>query len=453
MRAAEKDGKDFSAMRIKWIAAAVAVMTTTGTGQAVDLLTAYQQAAKSSPLVMQAQARLQAEQSGKDIARSALAPRLTAEGSVSQNNLDLTGFGPAPIKEEYNPASYSVTLTQPLINGAAWSTFQAARSKAQSYEAGLLSVKQDLILQTADAYFAVLRAEALERTALSQQTLLQKISDRAEGERRAGTGDIIAVEEARARLDSAQAELLGARNGVQLARRALERLTHQPVAGALTDLETLEPQGPVPARMEEWVKSAEISQPVLEQARQELQASRYMISAAARGNWPVISLNAQYNHADSSFLPAADRRESLVGVSAVWPLFEGGRTRASKARAEALARVSQYGLEALSDNVRLDTQRAFLNLENSVAQLSAARRALDSAETALKATQKGYEIGSRSAVDVLDSARRKANAESDYYTALYSQILARLQLKASAGVLSEKDVDAINQLLTLKPGV
>ncbi len=438
-------------MRVELFTATVAVIITAGTGQAIDLLTAYRQAAESSPLVKQAGARLQAEQYGKDMARSALAPRLTAEGSVSQNNLDLTGFGASPINEEYNPSSYSVTLTQPLINGAAWSTLQASRSKAQSYEAGLLAVKQDLILQTADMYFAVLRAEALERTALSRQTLLQKISDRAEGERRAGTGDIIAVEEARARLDGAQAELLRARNGVQLARRALERLTHNPVAEALTDLETLEPQGPVPARMEEWVKSAELSQPVLEQARQELQASRYMISAASRGNWPVISLNAQYIHADGSFMPAIERRESLVGVSAVWPLFQGGQVRASKARAEALARFSQYGLEALTDHVRLDTQRAFLNLENSVAQLSAARRALESSATALKATQKGYEIGSRSVVELLDSARRQADAESDYYLALYNQILCRMQLKASAGVLSEKDVDAINQLLTLKP--
>ena len=440
-------------MQIKWIAAVVAVITTAGTGQAIDLLTAYQQAAKSSPLVAQAYARLQAEQSGKDIARSALFPRLTAEGSASQNNLDLTGFGPAPVNDSYNPSSYSVTLTQPLINGSAWSTLQASRSKAQGYEAGLLAVKQDLILQTADSYFAVLRAEALERTALSQQALLQKVSDRAESERRAGTGDIIAVEEARTRLDGTQAELLSARNGVQLARRALDKLTHQPVAERLTDIETLEPQGPVPARMEDWVKAAENSQPVLDQARQELQATRYMISAAARGNWPVVSLNAQYLHADGSFLPNLERRESLVGISAAWPLFQGGQVRASKARAEALARVSQYGLEALEDNVRLDTQRAFLNLENSVALLGAAQRALESARTALKATQKGYEIGSRSAVDVLDSARRQAAAESDYYLALYNQVLCRLQLKASAGILSERDVDAINQLLTMKPGV
>lgn len=425
----------------------------TGNAFPADLLNIYKQAAESSPLVKQASARWQAEQFGKDIARSALAPRLTAEGSVNQNHLDLTGFGAAPIKEEYNPSGYSVTLTQPLINGSAWAAFQASHSHAQSYEAGVLAVKQDLILQTADAYFAVLRAEALERTALSQQTLLQKISDRADSERRAGTGDMIAALEARARLDAAQAELLSARNGVQLARRALEKLTHQPVSEPLTDLETLEPQGPLPARMEDWVKSAETSQPVLEQARRELQATRYMISAASRGNWPEVSLNAQYNYADGAFMPSIERHESLVGISAVWPLFEGGRVRASKARAEALAQAGRYGLEALTDNVRLDTQKAFLNLENSAAQLTAAKCALESADTALKATQKGYEIGSRSLVELLDSAKRKADAESDYHLALYSQILCRLQLKASAGVLSENDVIAINRLLAVKPGV
>lgn len=432
-------------------AAALAFAATLGTAQAADLLTVYQQATASSPQVAQARARRDAEQFGKNIARSALAPRLTAAGSISQSDLDLTGFGTSAIDESYNPSSYSVTLTQPLINGSAWSTLKASRSTVESFEAGLLAVQQDLILQTADAYFAVLRAEALERTVLSRLALLQKISDSAESERRAGTGDIIAVEEARARLDGAQAERLSAHNRTELARRALERLTHQPVE-TLADLETLDPQGPVPARIDEWVQSAENNQPVLEQARQKLQASRYKIAAAGRGNWPVVSLNAQYLRSDGSLIPDMEREESYVGIGVSWPLFQGGAVRASRAQAEVLALANEYELEALQDNVKLETQHAFLNLENSAAQLTATRRALESAATALKATQKGYEIGSRSVVDVLDSEQRHAAAESDYTLALYNQVLARMQLKASAGVLSEQDVNAINDLLTLKPG-
>jgi outer membrane protein len=436
--------------KIRWMTGFfAAAFLAGGTAHATDLLTAYHHAEESSPRIAQAEARWQAEQFSKDIARSALAPQLTAAGSIGQNSLDLTGFGASDIDDSYNPSSYSVTLTQPLIDGAAWSSLQASRSTAESVEAGLLAVQQDLILQTADAYFAVLRAEALERTVLSRLTLLQKISERAEGERRAGTGDLIAVEEARARLDGAQAERLSARNGVELARRALERLTHQPVE-PLADLETLDPQGPIPADIDEWAQSAENNQPLLEQARKMLQASRYKISAASRGNWPVVSLSAQYLRSDGSFIPDMEREESLVGVGVSWPLFQGGAVRASRARAEALAQANEYSLEALQDSVRLETQQAFLTLENSAAQLIATRRALQSAATALKATQKGSEIGSRSVVDVLDSEQRHAAAESDYTLALYQQVLARMQLKASAGVLSEQDVNAINDLLTLK---
>jgi outer membrane protein len=418
-----------------------------GAVQAADLMTVYRLASESSPMVARAEARWQAEQFGDDIARSSLTPRLTAEGTVSLDKLDLTGFGTTAIDETYTPSGFSVTLTQPLINGTAWSALKASRSNTQSYKSALLAVQQDLILQTADAYFSVLRAEALERTVLSRQTLLQKISDRAEREHQAGTGDKIAVEEAQARLDGIRAERLSARNKVQIARRALERLTHQP-SDTLADLNTLEPQGPIPDRMEDWVQSAENNQPVLEQARQDVQARRYRVDAESRGNWPVISLNAQYIYGDGVFMPDLERRESLIGISAVWPLFQGGAVRASKARAKALARAGQYGLEDLEDNVRLDTQRSFLNLENSAAQLTAARQALESATTALSATQKGYDIGSRSVVELLDSEQRHANAESDYYQSLYNQVLARMQLKASAGVLSENDVAAINALLT-----
>lgn len=428
-------------------AAAVAVIITVGTVQAEDLLTIYRQAVESSPLVAQVQAQLLAERFGKEIAASALSLQINVEGAISRNNLHLSGFGPAPIDTEHTPSSYSVTLTKPLNNCAARFTVKAADSMVQRAEATVLAVQQDLILQAANAYFAVLLAEAQERTALSRLTLLQKISDQAESEYRAGSGDLIAVDEARARLDSAQADHLRALNGVQLARRALERLTHQPV-NTLVDLNTLEPQGPVPDQMDEWVKSALENQPILEQGRREIEARQHLVAVAAHCDDVVFALNAQYSHADGAFAPGINRRESLIGLTAVWPLFQGGRTRAEQARAQAQLQVSKFGLEALTDSVRLDTQRAFLNLVNSVAQFSAAQRALDSANIALSATQKGYEVGSRSAVEVLDSAQRQADAEASYTTALYDQLLARLQLKASAGVLSETDVVAINQLLS-----
>lgn len=421
-------------------------LASTVPAQQLDLLTAYRQSSESSPQIAQATAQLHAEQSGKNIARSALGPRLVAEGSSSLSDLHLSGFGPQPIDDNYSPYSFMLSLSQPLINATAWSAFQSTRSSVQAREAAVQSVRQHLMMQVAEAYFSVLRAQAFERAAHSQQSLLQEIANRAESEKRAGTGDIIAVEDAQARLDAAQAQLLSASNTVQLAFRALEKLTHQPIK-SLADLKANVPQAPVSGSVEDWEKTAVNNQPLLQKSRMEVEANEDLAKAANRRRWPVVSLTAQYNYADGSFAPDINRRESLVGINAVWPLFQSGEINATHARAASLAQASRYGMENLEDNIRLDTQQAFLDLQNSVAQLKAAKRAFDSATTALKATQKGREVGSRTVADVLDSAQRHAKAESNYYAALYNHVLARLRLKAAAGVLSAKDLEAVNALL------
>ncbi|HQN19839.1 MAG TPA: TolC family protein, partial [Syntrophobacteraceae bacterium] len=107
----------------------------------------------------------------------------------------------------------------------------------------------------------------------------------------------------------------------------------------------------------------------------------------------------------------------------------------------------EYHLKDLEDQVDLDTQNAFLILQNSVPEMLAAQQALASNLTSLEATRKGYEIGSRSVVDLLKVAHDYEAAQRNYFVTLYSQVVARVKLKAAAGVLGEEDVKAVNSLL------
>ena len=95
----------------------------------------------------------------------------------------------------------------------------------------------------------------------------------------------------------------------------------------------------------------------------------------------------------------------------------------------------------------MDTQTAFLDLENSVAQYRAAEQSVTSAKVSLEGTRKGYEIGSRSIIDLLTATTNYAAAQRTYYLALYTQLVARTQLKAAAGVLTPVDIEDINSLL------
>jgi outer membrane protein len=431
----------------------VVVLGSCCRAHAEDLVTVYQQSAATSPILARSRALLDADRFSRPMAEAGLKPKLGAAAGVSANNAEISGFGTdfglpisTDLNKDYMGANYSVTLTQPLLNGQAWVAVRAADAQIRAGQAAALAAEQDLILQVTQAYFDVLRAEANVRVAVGQKELLKSVFDQTEASLRVGSGDIIAVREAGAQLDAAEAARIGADNEARITRQRLARLTHQP-AGKLQDLGPFQPEGPQPNQVEPWKDAAKENQPVLNQAREQLQVAREQVEIARRAYWPTLNLNAGYGYTKGNFLPSVESRQAQVGLNLSAPIYEGGEIRARTHQAGAQARASRHSLEALQDQVNLDTESAFLNLQDSVAQLQAAGQAMDSARVSMEATRTGYEIGARSIIDLLTTIQIYNSNQRNYYLALYTQVVARVQLKAAAGVVSGKDLEAINGLL------
>jgi outer membrane protein len=411
-----------------------------------DLQTAYQQAASSSPLIAQARAQLDAELAGKPLARSALLPHVNAGASGGMNTAYVTGFGAQTISTGYHSDTFSASLTESLFDGQSSIAMRQADSRIQASEAALAYAQQAVASAVMQAYFGVLQAEANERVAQQQVKLFESISDQTNAALKVGTGDIISVQEARAQLDAANADLIAARNAVAVARNQLERLTHHP-AGTLKDITTLQAIGPQPDTVDAWVTAALKNQPLLHQARATLHVSEQQVQWEERTRWPTLTLNGVAQHAVGTLIPPIGIDQAGASLNLSIPIFEGGRTRASIHQAQALARASQENVVNLQDQIKLETQTAFLNLQNSVAQFQAAQQSANSANVSLAGTRKGYEIGSRSIIDLLTATTNYAAAQRNYYLALYTQLVARTQLKAAAGVLTPRDIEDISSLL------
>jgi outer membrane protein len=82
-----------------------------------------------------------------------------------------------------------------------------------------------------------------------------------------------------------------------------------------------------------------------------------------------------------------------------------------------------------------------------ISQVQARKQALSSAQTALEATQAGFEVGTRTMVDVLGAQSQRFLAQRDYARARYDYTLASLRLKQAAGMLSEEDVIEVSSWL------
>lgn len=411
-----------------------------------DLVTAYQQAATSSPLIAQARAQLDADLAGKPLARSALLPHINAFTSGGMNTGRVTGFGAETISTGYHSDIFSASLTESLFDGQSLIAMRQADSRIQASEAALAYAQQFVALEVTQAYFGALQAQANERVTQQQVELLESIYDQTNTSLKVGTGDIITVQETQAQLDAANADLIAAKNAVAVARNQLERLTHHSV-GTLQDVTSLEAIGPQPDTVDAWVAAALKNQPLLQQARATLQVSEQQVQYAERARWPTLTLTGIGQHAAGTLIPPVGIDQVGASLNLSIPIFEGGRTRASIHQAQALARASRESVANTQDQIKLDTQTAFLDLENSVAQYRAAEQSVTSAKVSLAGTRKGYEIGSRSIIDLLTATTNYAAAQRNYYLALYTQLVARTQLKAAAGVLTPLDIENINSLL------
>ncbi|WP_308388690.1 TolC family outer membrane protein [Acidithiobacillus sp. AMEEHan] len=413
---------------------------------AEDLLSVYQQAVQSDPRLAEARANLQAAEQNKPLARSAYLPHLGLGASVGFNSGSFSGFAGLNISKAYLSNSYSVSLTQAVFNGAALSAMKEAGSQIQAAAAGLAYTEQDLALRVAKAYFAVLEAQAQQAIAGKQTKLLESIYKQTQAQLQIGTGDIISVREARARLDAAKADLIQAENATQIARQRLERLTHQPL-GPLAPLHEFQALGPQPDNMQDWVATAMKSSPQILQAEAQTQSAQDAVEVQRRARWPKLDLQGIAQHVHGNPFPGFTENQAGVSLNLSMPLFEGGQISSQVQKAEAQSMASSDHLGSVRDAVKLDVESAFLDLQNSVAQLQAAKESAQSAKVSLEGTRKGYEVGTRSIIDLLQTATDYIRAEQQYNVALYRQVTARVALKAAAGQLNIGDLTSINALL------
>ncbi len=83
----------------------------------------------------------------------------------------------------------------------------------------------------------------------------------------------------------------------------------------------------------------------------------------------------------------------------------------------------------------------------AISRVDALAQALVSTQSALEATEAGFEVGTRTVVDVLNSQRDLHQARRDHARARYDYLINTLRLRQAAGILSSDDISTVNQWL------
>ena len=423
-----------------------------------NLLEVYQQAQQNDHEFRAAQADYRAEQENKRIGRSGLLPQINARVFIEESDTEQQGVtfeNPAGLSGSTDETTngYNITLEQPLFNLRAWYQYKNAKTSVSIAQATLRVAEQSLILRTSEAYFEVLRSVENLSTSKAEEKAFGQQLEQAKQRFEVGLIAITEVHEAEAAYDSSRAEKINAQGAVGIAFQALEVLTGQYYKSITPFKEQFSAQPLVPNERQEWIDMTTKNSPELQVAALTAKSAKENVKIQKSDHFPTVTGTLSYNNIDTDeesnqgFQSEFEFEEKSLNITLNVPIYSGGNV---SARSRQASKQSIAARERFLQTQRDVVQRArslHLNVRTGVATVQARRQAIVSNNSAFKATKAGYDVGTRDLVDVLNAQRNLYRAERDYDNALYDYVINALNLKASAGVLAEKDLTELTAWL------
>jgi len=426
---------------------------------AVDLVGVYELAVKNDPQLKAAEYRREATDENKRQAWANLLPSLSGSASLAKGTNDVSLQGTRISKSDIDTESYGVDLRQSLYAHKNYEQLRIAKSQASQAEATYNIAYEDFLVRVADGYFGVLTAQDGVIFAEAEEKALQRQFEQAEQRFEVGLTAVTDVHEARASYDNARARAIVSRNNLADAKEVIYELTGE----YFDEIKPLEDKlplvKPLPENPTEWVKIAMQNNPSVVAAIKGVDIASDTVKLERAGHYPTLDLVAGYSKfTNNKFLIRNDFQEPIGtvpltskdqqwGLQLSVPLYQGGVI-------SSRTRQARYTLNAVSEDldrqqraVVRQTNNAYRAVIAGIEQVGAFGQALISAKSALEATQAGFEVGTRTIVDVLIAQQRFFQAQRDNSQARHTYILNHLRLKAAAGVLEENDLHKINDIL------
>lgn len=423
-----------------------------------DLLTVYQEAANNNADIAAARADYQARREVVPQALSGLLPTLTASAKQAQTTLDLDEPAAHFVR---SGIIYQANLTQPLFRADRWFQLQAAEALSEQAALELSATEQNLILQSAEAYFEVLRAQDTLASTKAEEAAFKRQLDQANERFDVGLSDKTDMHEAQASFDTARANRIIAQRQVEDAFQTLTTLTNRKYVALEGIKHSLPILAPTPNDAKAWVDTAAAQ-------NLNLQASNYAVSAAEEtlrqrksGHAPTLDAVASYQKGDNDsmgfsnasvgFTTPQPFRDNVtigsIGVELNIPIYSGGLTSSQVRESYQRLTQSEQLRESLRRQVVQDTRNLHRAVNTDVETVQARKQSIISNQSALNATEIGYQVGTRNIVDVLNAQRQLYSSVRTYNDARYDYILNNLRLKQAAGTLSPGDLQALEQYL------
>ena len=422
------------------------LISFTGSLKSENLSDVYELALKNDPLLRAAEATYRAGKENKAQGIAGLLPTLSIGGSTNWNEYRIE----EQLQDQYNSNSYYGNINQPIFRLDKWFQFERGTALSESAEAEFAYQQQETMIRVASAYFNVLNSFDNLNAAEAEEKAIQRQRDLAKKRFDVGLAAITEVQETQAAYDLTIVSRIARQAQLDSAQETLTSIIGRDITLLSPLADDFEISLPDPLDRESWVSLGLKNNYQLKSAKLQRDAAQASARASASNHLPQIDLVGRISQSTSKqgkfggfiqnplFGIEQDTRQYSIQFNL--PLYAGGAI--SSARRQAYANYDRSKEQAIyteRSTIR-DIRSNHFGVQTQVANVTARKQALASAESALKATEVGYEVGTRNTVDLLDAQKRLFQAQRDYASSRYEYIISMLRLKASVGSLNPNDL-------------
>ena len=430
-------------LQIYFLVSLIAISSPLRTENLADV---YELALKNDPLLKAAEATYRAGKENRTQGIAGLLPTLSVGGSTNWNEYRVE----EQLIDQYNSNSYLASLNQPIFRLDKWFQFERGTALSEAASAEFAYQQQETMIRVASAYFNVLNSIDSLNAARAEEKAIGRQKDLAKKRFDVGLAAITEVQETQAAFDLTVVSRIAREAQLDSARESLTSIVGRDIKLLSPLSDNFEISLPDPLDRESWVSLGLKNNYQLKAAKLQRDAAQASARSTASNHLPQIDLVGRVSKSTSKqgkfggfiqnplFGVEQDTRQYSIQFNL--PLYAGGAI--SSARRQAYAnydRSKEQAIYAERSTVR-DVRSNHFGVQTQVANVTARKQALASAESALEATQIGYEVGTRNTVDLLDAQKRLFQAQRDYASSRYDYIISMLRLKASVGSLSPKDL-------------
>ena len=413
-----------------------------------NLMQVYQQAKSNNPDLRKVAADRDSAFEKISESRGALLPQLGLNAGYTLNRGFRDNSG-----NQSDVSSGTLQLSQTIFDMSLWRQLNITEKQAGVQDVAYQAQQQTLILDTATAYFNVLRALDVLSTVEAQKDSIYRQLDQTRQRFNVGLVAITDVQNAQAQYDLTLADEVTARNNLENNIELLRQISGM-FYPELSSLDTNRFKTQRPGDVNSLLKQAEDRNLNLLTARLALDFSKEQFKLQQSGHMPTVSLyastglsNNDYRGTNTVGPDSSINGNTMAGITLSFPLFTGGQTNSRVKQAQYNYVGSSESLESAHRSVIQIVRSSYNNISASISSVSAYKQSVVSAESSLEATQAGYDVGTRTIVDVLNATTTLYNAKQQLSNARYDYLINQLNIKYALGTLNENDLMALNGTL------